>query len=228
MADSKITALDTLAAAPAAGDYFVVVDVSDTTMSVNGTNKKITATYLLTDAALLAGRAGGQTLYGGTAANEDIIIHGTSHATKTSSYVILQPGGGQVVVGASSPISAATLDIAGSLGVSGAITAARVRAETTAINDDAVAIITPGVTRGTLIITTGSLDGESGIFTYRAESTPYCTSLAIGSVTNATTGVLSGTTGTDGRLTVSAHSDGKIYIENRRGGARSVTYTILG
>ncbi len=103
MTDAKITALTELAAAPAAGDYFVIVDVSDTTMSVNGTNKKITSTYLLTDAVLLAGRAGGQTLYGGTAANEDIILDGTSHATKTSSYVILQPSGGNVGIGTNSP-----------------------------------------------------------------------------------------------------------------------------
>ena len=53
--------------------------------------------------ALLAGRAGGQTLYGGTAANQDIIIHGTSNATRTSSYVILQPTAGNVGIGTSTP-----------------------------------------------------------------------------------------------------------------------------
>jgi hypothetical protein len=47
-------------------------------------------------------------IYGSTAANEDITIEGTSSATKTTSYVILQPTGGQVNIGAlngSSPIS---------------------------------------------------------------------------------------------------------------------------
>lgn len=39
------------------------------------------------------------TLYGGSAANDDITIEGTAHATKTSSYVILQPTGGNVAVG---------------------------------------------------------------------------------------------------------------------------------
>lgn len=52
---------------------------------------------------LLAGRAGGQTIYGGTGANDDITIEGTSHATKTSSYVILQPNGGNVGIGTTSP-----------------------------------------------------------------------------------------------------------------------------
>jgi len=53
--------------------------------------------------ALLAGRAGGQTLYGGTAANDDITIHGTSDATRTTSYVLLQPSGGNVGIGTASP-----------------------------------------------------------------------------------------------------------------------------
>ena len=49
--------------------------------------------------ALLAGRAGGQTLYGGNAANEDITIEPTSHATKTTAYVLLAPSGGNVGIG---------------------------------------------------------------------------------------------------------------------------------
>jgi len=50
-------------------------------------------------AALLAGRSGGQTIYGGTAANEDLTLEGTSHATKTTSYLNLQPNGGNVGIG---------------------------------------------------------------------------------------------------------------------------------
>lgn len=56
--------------------------------------------------ALLAGRAGGQTLYGGTAANDDLTIHGTSNGTRTTSYVLLQPSGGNVGIGTSAPDAA--------------------------------------------------------------------------------------------------------------------------
>lgn len=64
-----------------------------------------------TQYALLAGRSGGQTLYGGTAANDDITIHGTSNGTRATSYVLLQPTAGNVGIGTSAPI--AVLDIAG-------------------------------------------------------------------------------------------------------------------
>lgn len=55
MADSKITALTALAEAPATGDYFVIVDVSDTTMSASGTNKKIAASYVVGGGVLTFG-----------------------------------------------------------------------------------------------------------------------------------------------------------------------------
>lgn len=44
-------------------------------------------------------------IYGGTAANDDITIGGTSHATKTTSYVLLQPSGGNVGIGTLTPDS---------------------------------------------------------------------------------------------------------------------------
>jgi hypothetical protein len=41
----------------------------------------------------------GPTIYGGTAANDDLMLEGTSDATKTTSYVILQPSAGNVGIG---------------------------------------------------------------------------------------------------------------------------------
>lgn len=51
--------------------------------------------------ALLAGRSGGQTLYGGTAASDKLTLHGTSNATVGN--IILNPSGGSVGIGTTAP-----------------------------------------------------------------------------------------------------------------------------
>jgi len=71
-----------------------------------------------TQYVLAAGRSGGTTIYGGVAANEDIAIEGTSHATKASSYVLLQANGGNVGIGITAP-TLGILHIAGNLGGGG-------------------------------------------------------------------------------------------------------------
>jgi hypothetical protein len=40
--------------------------------------------------------------------------------------------------------------------------------------------------------------------------------------------VLTGTTGDPGEFTFSAHSDGKIYVENRMVGTRTVSLFVIG
>ena len=62
-----------------------------------------------TQYALLAGRSGGQSLNGGTAANDDLTLQGTTNATRTTSYVIVQPNGGNVGIGTASPGSKFTV-----------------------------------------------------------------------------------------------------------------------
>jgi hypothetical protein len=62
---------------------------------------------------LLAGRAGGQVVYGGNAANDDLTLEGTSHGTKATSYVILQPTSGNVGIGTVTP--AQKLDVVGNI-----------------------------------------------------------------------------------------------------------------
>lgn len=44
---------------------------------------------------------------------------------------------------------------------------------------------------------------------------------------DVTTGALTGTTGVNGNVTVSAHTDGNIYVENRSGVTLVIAYTVL-
>ncbi len=70
MADSKISGLDALAASPASGDLFVIVDVSDTTMAASGTDKRLAASYLLNAAGTSTGATSqAQTFTNGIIAN---------------------------------------------------------------------------------------------------------------------------------------------------------------
>jgi hypothetical protein len=66
--------------------------------------------------ALLAGRAGGQTLNGGTALSENLTLDSTTNVTK--GYVLIAPTGGNVGIGTSAP--GAPLDVKGAIRMSGA------------------------------------------------------------------------------------------------------------
>ncbi|MGE5086827.1 MAG: beta strand repeat-containing protein [Bacillota bacterium] len=66
---------------------------------------------LFSQYALLAGRTGGQTLYGGTAASNNLTLDSTSNGTKGS--INLNPSGGNVGIGTTSPQS--TLDVSGAI-----------------------------------------------------------------------------------------------------------------
>ena len=102
---TAITALATKTT-PVDADAVVITDsaASDAPKRTTWANIKATLlTYFSTLFAVLAGTAGGQSLSGGTAANEDLTLNGTSHATKTSSYVLLQPNGGFAAIGHSTP-----------------------------------------------------------------------------------------------------------------------------
>lgn len=76
----------------------------------------------------------------------------------------------------------------------------------------------------------GSLGDPIGcVFSYRADAVGY-TQLIAGPSTVATLPptALTGTTGTAGKFTFSAHTDGKIYVENRLTGTWKVSLYVLG
>ena len=86
--DTHITTADAhIAASSAHGVSGAVVGTTDTQTL---TNKTLTTPYI-------------STIRGGSAANDDITINGTSHATRTTSYVLLQPNGGSVGIGTTTP-----------------------------------------------------------------------------------------------------------------------------
>jgi len=80
---------------------------------------------------------------------------------------------------------------------------------------------------GIAVIASNITAGEHAIVYFRVGSTPQCSILAGSANATATTGALTGTTGTNGDLTISAHTDNKLYIENQTTTSRSYTVTFL-
>jgi hypothetical protein len=88
-----------------------------------------------------------------------------------------------------------------------AVSAALVRSRVTVLSDGGVTFA--GV---------AFVDADSGGAAISAQG--------VGADFNTTTGALAGTTGTDVKVTLSAHTDGKIYLENRSGASRDFTVLI--
>ncbi|MFN6976513.1 MAG: hypothetical protein ACK4OP_00170 [Gemmobacter sp.] len=99
-----------------------------------------------------------------------------------------------------------------------------------AIADGAVATLVPPRSAGFVALScfagNDALPARSGIVGYAATATPSASVLTFGGYAAnlaATTGTLSGATGSAGNVTVSALSNGSVQIENRSGGSRTFT-----
>jgi hypothetical protein len=95
------------------------------------------------------------------------------------------------------------------------------------IADNEATSITPVSPSGFLLFRSSSHDSAYGLIEFRAAATSWINIVSADSAVEVTTGALAGTTGSDGKFTVSTHTDGKIYFENRIGAARTVSYLIL-
>lgn len=80
----------------------------------------------------------------------------------------------------------------------------------------------------TVVSSDSNSSGIAWLRCRRSSGTPEIRQLAGGANFAVTTGVLSGTTGADTKLTVSAAADGKYYIENRLGVSIFVTTHVAG
>lgn len=97
------------------------------------------------------------------------------------------------------------------------------------IADDAYETISPRNESGIIFITIpGLAANRQGIASFDVDSGGASTVLIspTGDI-EVTTGALTGTTGTDVKLTISAHTDGLIYIENRLGAEYLINFKIL-
>jgi len=104
--------------------------------------------------------------------------------------------------------------------------------------DDAVkTIVVPSISSevgtgrdfGQANIVANGISTLSSIVTYRATTSPECVAMATapGTLVETTTGVLTGVTGTDTKLTISVDTAGNLYVENRTGVSRIVFVSFL-
>jgi hypothetical protein len=117
-----LTATSPVFTTPALGTPSALVlntsNVSGTAnININGTVGATTATTGAFTTITASSTFTCATLNGGTAANDDITIQGTTNATRATSYVNLQPNGGLVGIGTTTPALALHIVTAGSSGV---------------------------------------------------------------------------------------------------------------
>jgi hypothetical protein len=84
------------------------------------------------------------------------------------------------------------------------------------VADDTVVSFVPRFSQGTIGIRVNNFDDHTGSVAYRARGTGASSSINYGGANlEVGTGIPTGTTGTDGAVTIFTHTDLKIYIENR-------------
>lgn len=116
----------------------------------------------------------------------------------------------------------------------GNVSVGQISSAGTTLADDTATSFTPVSSEGVILFNfeTSALSAAAILVLYHVGTSPFCHRMAenmeITPTSNTTTGALTGTTGLDARFTVSAHTDGKIYFENRLGSSVNVVLTVFG
>ncbi len=87
------------------------------------------------------------------------------------------------------------------------------------LSDDTATSVTPPTPIGVVRAWNDDEVSTFGVAAYDT-ATPGCAALSAGADFNVTTGALTGTTGTNLKVTVAAHTDGKVYLEARKGASK--------
>lgn len=158
----------------------------------------------------------------------------TTSVESTSEFTALQALSGQITTNTTAIGTLASLTTTAKTNLVAAINELdeqAVQNSTFAVADDAATSFTPKYKFGICIVFAnlgGSID-INAIVSYRCAATnAYCTAITAAANVATTTGVLNGKTGTDGKFTISAHTDGKIYLENRRAATKSGVILFMG
>lgn len=94
------------------------------------------------------------------------------------------------------------------------------------IPDDDVYVFTAPASIGHILVASGDLTGHVLAWYRQSSGSPAISIGYTASNTNVSTSALTGTTGTDGKLTISSNG-GFLYIENRLGSSQNVTVTLF-
>lgn len=112
-------------------------------------------------------------------------------------------------------------------GANGRVPGSLVALQVTLADDEAIGL-TLGDNSGVVILSQPNTSARGGIIDFRAAGSPFCVIRTGGADLLATTGVLNDGDGTDVKVTVSAHTDGKFYISNRVGSTATWRLTFMG
>ncbi|MCE2510395.1 MAG: hypothetical protein J4G10_05395 [Alphaproteobacteria bacterium] len=106
---------------------------------------------------------------------------------------------------------------------------AKVDFQTVSLATDAATSFTPPANGGIALAFGLNQFGDSAgaLFSWRVDGFPFCDLIANVTGVESTTGALTGTTGNSDTITYSAHTDGKLYIENRLASTRDIAILVF-